>query len=101
MNQLTVIHRRGAVIEGFQQHRTCVGGMPAALRAAASATEASSAHRPKESGKPKLSVQDRACQTLICIVRKRPGKADSRIYLLLLSFEGLASKTEEGSPVLN
>ena len=30
------------------------------------------------------------------IVRKRPRKANSRIYLLLLSFEGLASKTEEG-----
>jgi hypothetical protein len=38
---------------------------------------------------------------LFCIVRKRPGKADSRIYLLLLSFEGLASNTEEGSAPLN
>ena len=96
-----MIHPRGAVIEGFEHIGLASGRMPAALRAAASATEASSAHRPKESGKPKLSVQNRAYQTLICIVRKRPGKADSRIYLLLLSFEGLASKTEEGSPVLN
>ena len=93
---------RWTIAGAIAPSRTRVMGSPKSISRTISTWPKSTTGHARHCGNSGSALmQQKIYENLMHIVRKRPRKADSRIYLLLLSFEGLASKTEEGSALLN